>query len=125
MRGAANVIGTATTFPPVHAQVVGDMRRAGLSPFQLSRGGPERGGERAALQTLREVRGRGMVAPASGVRWLQHRCSEASRKSPAGWTGSSLKRREREWRLDKASNFLADSSNEYCCSNCDLSRRDL
>src|ERR1035441_9671207 len=31
------------------------------------------GGERAALQTLRATRRRPVVAPALGVRWLQHR----------------------------------------------------
>jgi len=35
--------------------------------------GGESGGERAAVQTLCEIRGRPASAPAFGLRWLQHR----------------------------------------------------
>ena len=50
-------------------QLVGDWHR-----FYVS-GHAESGGERAAVQTLREVRMRWASAVASGLRWLQHRFS--------------------------------------------------
>ena len=40
----------------------------------------ESGGERAAVQTLREVRMRWANAVASGLRWLQHRFGGRERR---------------------------------------------